>query len=688
MSKMYSADTETTTLYNEDGSIKESIVYVWGIMDVYNQDDYIRGRTIKELFDTLYTLPNNSQVYFHNEAFDGSFIINYILSQDAIQLLDEANYYFNSDLNGLCKIALYDNKYLRLCKYLNKIDKENNAVEDFIMFKPNISDMGQWYRIELIIGVKGEKPKKIVLLDSFKILTMSVSDIAKEFLGIKGYKKLEMDYSIERLPTTPLTPDEWKYLKRDIEIVAKALYILKEEWGITKNTTASAALENYKSIMFENYNEEAQVEKEDLFRSLYPILEEEEHNFAHRSYKGGMSYVSPNNKNVIIGDGTREVGLVIDANSLYPSQMRFKKLPFGKGEYFKGEYIKDNDRDLYIQRLRCSFKLKKNCIPTIMLKSKDIRAKYNMCKNIKLKTNEYLETSKGQKVELVLTSVDLEIFEKQYEIKDIEYVDGYKYQSVYDAFKDYIDYWIEIKAQAVREGNKSKKAVAKLMLNALYGKFGSKVVSKWKFPYLANGVVKWKVLKQASQDPIYMPMASFITSYGRQDLVKVITLIRKLGYILYGEDYDAFAYCDTDSAHFYLTRENIERIGEIKNIKDSELNELKELKDLIDDGTSLGKWKIEEVIYKGVYLRAKTYLEQVIPNSEIENAKKYNETIGEDEKPIKIYATACAGLPKKEQGKLDFDNFKLGEVFEGVKLLPKQVKGGVALVATDFTIKK
>ena len=69
-------------------------------------------------------------------------------------------------------------------------------------------------------------------------------------------------------------------------------------------------------------------------------------------------------------------------------------------------------------------------------------------------------------------------------------------------------------------------------------------------------------------------------------------------------------------------------------------------------------------------------------------AKKYNESIGEDDKPIKIYATACAGLPKKEQSKLDFDNFKLGEVFEGVKLLPKQVKGGVALVATDFTIKK
>ena len=59
-----------------------------------------------------------------------------------------------------------------------------------------------------------------------------------------------------------------------------------------------------------------------------------------------------------------------------------KKLPFGEPLFFNGKYEDDKVYNLYIQMITCSFKIKKNKIPTIQIKH-----------NLNYKSNEYLESS-------------------------------------------------------------------------------------------------------------------------------------------------------------------------------------------------------------------------------------------------------------------------------------------------------
>ena len=56
-------------------------------------------------------------------------------------------------------------------------------------------------------------------------------------------------------------------------------------------------------------------------------------------------------------------------------------------------------------------------------------------------------------------------------------------------FDKYINYWMEQKIKAGKEGNQPMRQIAKLMLNSLYGKFGSRCKGKSKIPTLdENGI--------------------------------------------------------------------------------------------------------------------------------------------------------------------------------------------------------
>lgn len=81
---------------------------------------------------------------------------------------------------------------------------------------------------------------------------------------------------------------------------------------------------------------------------------------------------------------------------------------------------------------------------------------------------EYLTSSNDELVELSLTNIDLELFFEQYEILDIQYVDGWKFKSIDGIFTEYIKKWTSRKIKASKEGNKSQRSLCKLMLNALY----------------------------------------------------------------------------------------------------------------------------------------------------------------------------------------------------------------------------
>lgn len=470
-------------------------------------------------------------------------------------------------------------------------------------FTTLISDKNLFYSIQICFYKDDNTELSCKIFDSLKILPFSVSDIAKAFKFEEI--KLNIDYEKDREINHQLTSEEVNYLKNDVLIVAKALKVLFSQ-SLNRITQGSNGFHDFLNI----------IGGKKKFRKLFPVQQDDYE--LRKSYKGGFSYVNEKYKNVEVGKG-----IVLDVNSLYPFVMKQFSLPFGEPIKFKGKYKKDNLYSLYIQKISCQFKLKENYLPTIQLKN-----------NLSFIPTEYIKECLDEEVILNLTSVDLELFLQHYDVYNLEYLGGFKFKAATGLFNDYIDKWYNIKVQSTIEKNYPMRTLSKLMLNALYGYFALNPTVQGKIPYIdENDIIKYKLDIPNSREPIYIPVATFITSWARW---YTITSAQKV--------YERFLYADTDSLHLLGTN-----IPECLNISDTEM----------------GAWKIEvKEFTRAKYLRAKSYVE------EIEG---------------KLHIT-CAGMPTSCYDGVTWENFKEGTSYSG-KLQMKHVKGGIILNDTDFTIK-
>jgi hypothetical protein len=128
-------------------------------------------------------------------------------------------------------------------------------------------------------------------------------------------------------------------------------------------------------------------------------------------------------------------------------------------------------------------------------------------------------------------------------------------------FSKYVDKYYNLKAKAKNENNKLMSTQAKLMLNSLYGKFGSGIKNEMYQPYLGdNNIVKYRAFLGDDKKPVYQPVAIFVTS-----------LVRKMLFDVYNRvGFENVVSSDTDSVVI---------IGDFP-------------KDLISQN-ELGKWKNE-----------------------------------------------------------------------------------------------
>ena len=506
-------------------------------------------------------------------------------------------------------------------------------------FTTLISDSGQFYSMKIYFDKQGKNVKSATIYDSLKILPFSVSQIAKGFnLPIS---KLEIDYKADREIGHILTTEEVDYIRNDVDIVARALHVLFEQ-GLTKMTQGSNALFDYKRTVT-NKN----------FERWFPIPDYDHD--VRQSYKGGFTYLNPKYKDVDIGEG-----LVLDVNSLYPSVMHDSPLPYGEGIFFDGKYETDDMYNLYVQMFTCQFELKEGYIPTIQLKN-----------NLSFIPTQYLTSSGDEEVTMCLTSVDLELFFEHYNVYNIEYHSGWKFKSTVGLFTEYIDKWTAVKIESTRNGNKAMRTLAKLMLNALYGKFALNPNVQSKIPYYDNGVVKYTLGEKETRNPIYIPVGTFVTAWARY---KTITSAQKV--------YHIFAYADTDSLHLDLklpdelscmTNEELEKL----TTADLQKYGVPIPDDFIVDPYALGAWKIESRFTRARFLRQKSYVEDWNPP----------ETWGTDKYDKDLLNITCAGMPQQCYEYVTWENFHEGATFSG-KLQPKHVKGGIVLRDIDFTIKK
>lgn len=535
-------------------------------------------------------------LYVSNNINDTMMYLEDLLKFESVTL-----YYHNLSFDGRFILPwLFNNGFT----YNDKLDSKK-------CFKTLITDNNVFYQFEIKWG-KGKKAHKLTILDSLKLIPLKVEQIPKAF-GLDVFKG-EIDYNMERPIGHILTKEERSYLERDCLIVGKALKIMFGQ-GLTRMTIGGNALASYKELI-----------GKDNFNYMFPRLSKEVDDFIRKSYKGGYVYCNP----MYQGKLLKTMGCSYDVNSLYPSRMYYDMLPYGKPVHYNGMYPDNPNYPLYIQHITCKFEVKKNHIPTIQLKG-----------NARFGANEYIKSSGLEPVDLYLTNIDLEIFLRHYDVRMLQYIDGYMFKGRVGMFNAYIDYWMGIKIQAENEGNDGMRQIAKLMLNNLYGKFGQNTNGTLKIPTLDHdGIVRDEIFEGDERKLVYTAMASFITAYAR-----------RVTQTAFQENYKRCCYCDTDSIHL---------IGE-------------EAPKIDIDSTRLGAWKYEGSWDTAKFLRAKTYMEQLVKDG------KGNEI--EPKLNVK-----CAGMSDRIKKKVTFENFKPGFSSWG-NLKQVTVKGGVILVDNEFTLK-
>lgn len=295
------ADFETTTT-------APARVWAWGICSLERPDLFLYGTGIESFMDMC--KEENRIIYFHNEKFDGQFILYYLLKK---------------------------------MKYTYSEGRESKT------FNVLINEQGQFFQIEIIFKRRGRNLNRVVFQDSYKKLPFAVAVIADAFK--LPMKKGTIDYEMPRPEGYEPTDDEIDYLRNDCQIVAHALKIQYDE-GLSRMTIGADALNVYKNMI-----------GHDTFKTLFPSLKLEYDKSIREAYKGGYTYLNPKYAEKDIGPG-----IVLDRNSMYPAVMKKELMPYGVPVAFYGEYVPNDSYPLYIQGIFAEFTLKSGHVPTFQLK--------------------------------------------------------------------------------------------------------------------------------------------------------------------------------------------------------------------------------------------------------------------------------------------------------------------------------
>ncbi len=636
-------DFETTVYEGQD----HTEVWASALVEMGSEDVEIY-HSLDETVSRLVNARENFRIYYHNLKFDGSFWVDWLLRHGY-------------------KLATQTIK--DTVKWLEPKDMLCNT------FSVSIAGMGQWYKLT----IKTRFRKFIELRDSLKLLPFAVRTIGKSF-GTK-HQKLDMEYKGFRYAGCVITDEEKKYIANDVLVVKEALEFMFAQ-GHKELTIGSCCMKEYKTLLG----------GKDIYNSVHPQLYNVELNpeqysassageYLRRAYRGGWCYVVAGKEKKLY-----KHGCTCDVNSLYPSMMHSmsgNEFPIGQPHFWTGP-IPDEARQphrYYYVRLRTRFYIKDGKLPFMQIK-RNMLYKGNEClassdvyykgKYWKYLTNDITGEKISTAVTLTLTCTDYVLFQEHYRLEDTEILDGCWFDSLSGMFDEYINKYRKIKM----ESKGALRALAKLFLNSLYGKFSTSIDSTFKWPYIGDDDrVHYAIQPEQDKVPGYIAIGAAITSYARNFTIRAA----QANY--YGPDKPGFIYADTDSIHCDLPADQIKGI----KVHPSEFC----------------CWKVESYWDEGWFVRQKTYAEHITH---------------EDGEPVDAYWNVkCAGMPDRckklfglsmsgyQYHEGDEDKYSEDELYflkddrtirdfaQGIKvpgkLMPKVIDGGTILKDTFFEMR-
>ena len=549
----------------------------------------------------------NKLCYFHNLKFDGMFILDYLLNVRK----------FKTAINPVSHTMERTNKL---------INKEMVYV---------IDDMGKWFYLAF-------KDNNVLCecRDSLKILPFTLKEVGEAFC--KHYKKSTMEYN-DKTSLADCSDEDIAYIKNDVLVLSEALsFIMKQNKEespfdpILSLTIGGACYQQFKSLHYGEVKNIAIKLNEVYLPPGYGSSDMDE--YIRKSYRGGYCYVAENIKGKLL----ETEGFTADVNSLYPYVMctaySGNRYPVGKGIYNIGkppDKIMNSESYYYFIRIKVKFELKYNKVPTIQVKG-NLFYKPNLymksSRAVRYKTEE--EVGELKEVILTLTKEDFILFTEHYSIVSIEYLDYISFSTADAIFDEYIEKYAKIK----QESKGATRSLAKLFQNNLYGQMAKGTNSSYKVISDSSNGLEFKIIDDDSKKPVNIAIGSAITAKAR--FYQINTIQNNLS---------RFCYSDTDSLH--CIGKPADFVGKT-------------------DDKIYGAYKIEGEWNKAIFLRQKTYIEELKSGD---------------------WNICCAGMTEKQKEIFkqtkQFTDFKEGLVIEGGKLRPEAVKGGVILREVDFTIQ-
>ena len=462
------ADFETTSFeqYKKDGFTR---VYLGGFIDD-TADDVTFFGSIDGFFRQLnkysakYTDLN---IYFHNLAFDISFIIWYLNEQG----------------------------YIHYVRPQGEYEQPSYTYDLFINMQGQIYTMTMMYN-----GCK------LIFKDSLKKLPTSIDALGK-FIGLEklhethDYTEYKPYYkSLDEVPA-----EELNYLRNDILILRKAMQLYSADENFSNSLTSSSASYNTWLRMYykdtpptsNGYFKQTAELKERLATLLPPIQDEGIQDIINKSYRGGITYVNPKFQ------GKDVCGVSYDVNSLYPYAMVDCAYPCGQPKYVD-EY---NPNKLQLITFFTAGSVCETTIPFIPIKS--IGKSYEYGKH--LPSGIY-----------TLWVEEFELF-KQHYVGEHYIISIVEFDEVYGLFDEYIQKYATLKGSTK---DPAERYMIKLRLNGLGGKFGTKTY-QIKKRCVGNtnkfGGIKFELMPPETGEVFYRAISSRMTSRARCLLVRAIT---------------------------------------------------------------------------------------------------------------------------------------------------------------------
>lgn len=617
----YAADFETTVYEGQD----RTDVWLAGFCALYTEEIVVKG-SISEFWDSVKALRGNVVLYFHNLKFDGSFLLYFLVKELGLK---QALKSYGDDVHEV--------------EWIPVSDMENNT------FRYSISSMGQWYNI--IVKVRD---KTIEFRDSMKLVPGSIKGLGKAFQT--KHQKTEMEYEGYRYPNCPVSEAEMDYFKNDIFVLKEVLEYMFDR-GHSKLTIGSCCLAEFKEFLKKNTAYE--------FEELFPNLVSEEapeytgcqnvDEYIRKSYHGGWCYLDKGKEGRVFRHG-----LTLDVNSLYPYVMHSKSgnaYPVGHPSFWKGEIPQSalQGDHYYFLRIKCRFRLKEGKLPCIQIKN-----------SFRFKQTEYLRSSEvwfngnliaDDPVILHVSKTKFELIQEQYDLFDLEVLDGCWFYTMMGLFDDYIDYYKEIKMNS----KGALRTIAKLFSNNLYGKLATSDNSSFKVCMeKPDGGLGFMLIPEHNKRTVHIGCGAAVTSYAAAYTIRTA----QLNY--YGPDRPGFIYADTDSIHCDLSLDEVKGV----TLHDSEY----------------GCWKAELEWEEAIYVRQKTNIERG-PNGYVITCA------GMPDRSKELLAASFTGvLPDRNLSKPEeeflmkdgtiirrtIEDFKPGIRVPG-KLMPKRIPGGIVL---------